>query len=184
MSVLWAQFRAVLRLHPVIAGSLLLALLAGAANYPLWQRREVATREHEAVRRQGETMLAALTDRGRINADVALLTDAGEWIDRNLASEEGMEANLGYFYRLEKVNKVRLIRLDQLAAPLPEENSPFKTVPVSLQISGSYRNALGFLRDLESGPRILRLRSYRLERTDPGGNEVGLFLTLDLLAQP
>ena len=55
---------------------------------------------------------------------------------------------------------------------------------LTLQVTGTYRNLLGFMRDLETGPRILRTRSYRLERVDPNGGEMQLFLTVELLAQP
>lgn len=182
--VLLAQLWAAVRLHPGIATCLTIALLAGLANYPLWQRREGVTRQHELVRQQGETMLAALTDRSRINADLAALTEAQKIIDRNLISEQSMEVNLGYFYRLEKLNRVRLSRIDQLGAAPADPDSPFRTIPVSLQVSGTYRNLLAFMRELETGPRIMRTSSYRLERTDPHGGELALYLTVELLAHP
>ena len=184
MMVLFAQLWAAVRLHPGIATCLTIALLAGSANYPLWQRRQSVTWQHELVRQQGETMLAALTDRSRINADLAALTEALEIIDRNLVSEESMEVNLGYFYRLEKLNRVRLSRIDQLGATPADEDSPFRTIPVSLQVSGTYRNLLAFVRELETGPRIMRTSSYRLERVDPSGSELALSLTVELLAHP
>ncbi|HEX2862246.1 MAG TPA: type 4a pilus biogenesis protein PilO [Lacunisphaera sp.] len=179
-----AQFWAAIRLNPGTSACLAVALLAGLVNYPLWQQRDAATFRHAEIRLRGETMLAALTDRSRIDADLAVLTEAHEVIERNLVSELSMEVNLGYFYRLEKINRVRLARIDQLGTAQSSDEAPFKTVPITLQVSGTYRNLLGFMRDLETGPRILRTRSYRLERLDPAGNEMQLFLTVELLAQP
>lgn len=184
MMVLLAQLWAAVRVRPGIATCLAIALLAGLANYPLWERRLVVTGQHELIRQQGETMLAALTDRSRINADLAALTEAQEVIDRNLVSEQSMEVNLGYFYRLEKLNRVRLSRIDQLGATPADRDSPFRTIPVSLQVSGTYRNLLAFVRELETGPRIMRTSSYRLERADPSGGELALYLTVELLAHP
>lgn len=181
---LLAQLWAAMRLHPGITACLLVSLLAGFANYPLWRQRQAVTRQHAEVRLRGETMLDALNNRSRITADLSTLAEAQEVIDRNLISEHGMEENLGYFYRLEKLNRVRLSRIDQMGTPTVEAESPFKTVPISLQASGTYRNLLGFMRDLETGPRILRTRSYRLERTEPNGGELVLLLTVDLLARP
>jgi Tfp pilus assembly protein PilO len=183
MTVFLAQLWATIRQHPVIAACLLVAAIAGAANYPLWQQREAATRHHDDMRRKGEAMLAALTDRGRIGDDITRLAEAEEVIEANLVSEDNMEVNLGYFYRLEKLNRVRLLRVDQLGSSPPETDNPFKAVPISLQIAGSYRNLLAFVRELETGPRILRVRSFRLERADAAGNELNLVLMVDLLAR-
>lgn len=183
MMILLSQLWAAVRLRPLMAACLTVAVLAGLANYPLWQRRQEVTRQHTEVRQRGETILAALTDRGRLQADLATLTEAQEVIDRNLVSDQSMEVNLGYFYRLEKLSRVRLARIDQLGAAPAERGKPFKTVPVSLQATGTYRNLLGFMRELENGPRILRMRSFRLERTDASG-EMVLFLSVELLARP
>jgi Tfp pilus assembly protein PilO len=184
MMVLLAQFWAAVRLRPGIAACLTIAFVAGLANYPLWRERQAVTQQHEEVRLRGEVMLAALTDRGRINADLATLAAAQEVIDRNLVSEESMEVNLGYFYRLEKLSRVRLSRIDQMGTAPAEAGRPFKTVPISLQVSGTYRNLLGFMRELETGPRILRTRAYRIERIDASSGELLLFLTVELLARP
>jgi len=184
MSVLLAQLWALIRQHPLISAALLVAAVAGGVNFPLWRERQAITREHDEVRRRGQAMLVALTDRTRIHNDEVLLGSAEAVIDRNLVSEENMEVNLGYFYRLEKITRVQLNRIDQLGSTPPEAGSPFRTVPVSLQLSGSYRNLLAFVRELESGPRILRLRSYRMERGDASGNEMSLTLMVEMLAKP
>ncbi|HWA27890.1 MAG TPA: type 4a pilus biogenesis protein PilO [Lacunisphaera sp.] len=184
MMILLTQFWAAVRLRPVMSACLAVALLAGIANYPLWQQRQEAARRHAEVRQKGETILMALRESGRIQADLAVLTEAQEIIDRNLASDQTMEVNLGYFYRLEKLSRVRLVRVDQLGAPAIDAKSPFTVVPISLQVSGTYRNLLGFMRELENGPRILRTRSYRLERTDVTGGELMLVMSVELLARP
>jgi hypothetical protein len=184
MSVFLAQLWALIRGHPWITACLVVAALAGAANLPLWQERREVARQHDEVRLRGQAMLVALTDRARIHGDEVLLGSAEAVIDRNLVSEENMEVNLGYFYRLEKLTRVQLSRIDQLGSIPPEPGSLFRTVPVSLQLSGSYRNLLAFVRELESGPRILRLRSYRIERADAGGNEMAVTLMVEMLAKP
>lgn len=183
MSVFLSQLLATARQSPVIATCVALTLIAGIANYPLNEERQAALREHEEMRQRGEAMLVALTDRIRINADLLIVSEAQDTIDNNLVSEDTMEVNLGYFYRLEKLNRVRLARIDQMVAPAADTGALFKTVPVSLQVNGSYRNVLAFVRDLETGPRLLRVRSYRIERGDGIGNELQLVLIVDLLAQ-
>ncbi len=181
--ILLAQLWAVARQRPLVTLCLLVAVLVGVGNYPLWLHRHEVARQHEEVRGRGEAMLAALTDRSRINEDLQVLAEAHEVIDRNLVSESSMEVNLGYFYRLEKINRVRLTRIDQMVSNPAPSGSPFKTVPVSLQLTGTYRNLLGFVRDLETGPRILRVRGYRFERMDLESGEMLLQLSVELLAQ-
>jgi len=184
MSVLLAQFWAILRAHPWISAGFLVAALAGGANLPLWRERRVIERDHDEVRRRGQAMLVALTDRARIHGDEVLLASAEAVIDRNLISEENMEVNLGYFYRLEKLTRVQLSRIDQLGSIPPEPGTPFRTVPVSLQLYGSYRNLLAFVRELETGPRLVRVRNFRIERADVSGSEMSVTLMVEMLAKP
>lgn len=169
--------------HPFIAASLAIAALALVANGYLWWRRDAVTRQHAEVRRQGESMVGAIADRARIHADVAALADALDQLEQNLASEESMEVNLGYFYRLEKLSRVRLERIDQLVALPAEPGQVYRRVPISLQVEGSYRNILGFIRGLETGPRVLRIRDFRVER-DENLAELHASLTVELLARP
>lgn len=169
--------------HAFIATCTVVTTLALLANAGLWWHRQEITHEHEDVRRRGEVMVAAVADRARIQNDVAALEDALDQIERNLAAEESMEVNLGYFYRLEKLSRVRLERIDQLVAAPAAPGSVYRSVPVSLLIEGSYRNLLGFIRELETGPRVLRVREYRLER-DEDVAELHLQLTVELLARP
>jgi len=135
------------------------------------------------VRHKGETMLRALVNRSRIDTDLAALQAAISYLERNLFDERSMEVNLGYFYRLEKPAHIRLVRLNQLASPPAPDRKTFKPVPFSMQITGSYRNTLGFIRALETGSRILRIRSCNFERSSTDANEFVVDLTIDALAK-
>lgn len=157
-------------------------MLLGAANYFLWQMREAVTQRHETVRQKGKFMLSALENRPRIDADLEVLQEGIAQIEGNLLDEASMEVNLGYFYRIEKTTRVRLIRLNQLVATPPVAGSPFKAVPFSMQVTGSYRNSMAFLRALETGPRILRVRNCSFERGTENG-EFLLDLTVDVIAK-
>jgi Tfp pilus assembly protein PilO len=171
------------RNRPFIALGICLIVLLSSIQYPLWQRRQVAAREHDEIRRNGEFMLHALTTRTEIEGDLAALRPALAQIDGQLIDEHSMELNLGYFYRLERATRVRLVRLNQLVSLPPAPGSPFKAVPFSMQIAGTYRNALGFVRALETGPRILRIRSCTLERSNPEAPDVLFDLTVDVLSK-
>lgn len=177
-----AQFIAIVRVRPLISACLALTLLCGGANFFLWQTRHDVTLRNENVRQKGEFMVKALENRPRIDADLEALRDGIARIEESLLDEASMEVNLGYFYRVEKTTRVRLVRLNQLASTPPAAGSPFKAVPFSMQVTGSYRNNLAFLRALETGPRILRIRNCSLER-GADNSEFLLDLTVDVIAK-
>ena len=159
-------------------------MLLAAGNYFLWQARRAAAQEHEQVRRKGEMMLRSLGNRARINTDLTALKEALELIERNLLDEQSMEVNLGYFYKLEKPARVRLMRLNQLAAPLSLKKGPFKALPFSMQISGTYPNLMNYVRALETGPRIVRVRTSSFEKNSHDNSELVADLTVEVLAKP
>jgi Tfp pilus assembly protein PilO len=134
------------------------------------------------VRQKGEFIARALAGRPRVEADLDTLTEALAQIEGNLLDEASMEVNLGYFYKLEKTTRVHLIRLNQLVATTPGAGNSFKAVPFAMQVSGSYRNSMAFLRALETGPRILRVRNASFER-GAETNEFLMDLTVDVIAK-
>jgi hypothetical protein len=172
-----------MRFRPFVLSCVLLTLLAGAANVYLWQEREAAAQEHHKLKEEAETVIRTLTNRPRIEADLAALREAISYIDRDLIDEQSMEVNLGYFYRLEKASRVRLIRLNQLSAPAPSPAAAFKSVPFSMQLSGTYLNNMNFLRALETGACLLRIRNCSFERNPTDGNDLTVELLVEILAR-
>lgn len=181
MNVLLEQLFATVRRHRL--GALVLAFLAvlGVVNYFLWQQREEVTRRHEEVQHKGEAMLRALMDHARVTADLAAVKEALQLIDRNLINEGSMAKNLGYFFQMETLSHVRLSQLNQLVSQPSPEGNPFKAVPFSLRVAGSYSQIIRFLRELETGPRLLRIRGYSFVRGDTKNNSLALDLTVELL---
>jgi Tfp pilus assembly protein PilO len=184
MSAFLEFLAALVRRRPLVMAGFALSAILGVGNYFLWQHRQVVTRRHDEVRRNGEAMGRALANHPRITAEVATLKEALSFIDRNLVVEGNMEVNLGYFYRMERLSRVRLSQLNQLGSQPPPEDNPFRVVPFSLQAVGSYSQIVHFLRELETGPRLLRIRSYDFGRGDPKTNAMSLNVTVELLANP
>ncbi|HUR59442.1 MAG TPA: type 4a pilus biogenesis protein PilO [Opitutaceae bacterium] len=183
MSILFAQLITLIRLRPLFCAALVLAAVLAGLNYPLWQRRLVTARDHETVRKKGEFMVNALANRTQFDADLLALREALGQIEQHLVDERSMEVNLGYFYRLERTTRVRLLRLNQLVATAPPAGSPYKAVPFSMHMTGSYKNAMAFIRGLETGPRIVRVRECNVERSAPDNSDLVLDLTVDVLAK-
>jgi Tfp pilus assembly protein PilO len=183
VNALLQQFFVAVWRRPIVTLLVGVAVALGVVNYFLWQQRHDVTAHHEEVRRKGEAMLKALTDQTRIKAELAALQEALEQIDRNLVVEGEMEVNLGYFYKMERLSRVRLSQLNQLSAQPAVEGNPFKAVPFSLRVTGSYGQIMNFLHQLETGARLLRVRTYSVIRGGDAKNKtIDLDLTVELLA--
>lgn len=177
------KFFAYARHRPVVAGCFFFSVLLAAVSYSLAKQRVEIARQHEEARHNGEFMLQALKNRTRIESDLAALREALGQIEGNLLDEQSMEVNLGYFYRYEKMTRVRLTRLNQLSAPAPVAKAKFKAVPFSMQVTGSYKSNMAFLRALESGPRLVRVRNCSFERPGETSTDLVMDLVVEVLAE-
>ncbi len=184
MNELLQQLFATVRRAPFLVFCLTLFVLLSIANYFLWKRQQTITTTHEEVRRNGEKMFSALSSHNRIVGELGTVEDAIKRIDQNLVAESDLAENLGYFYQLEAMSRVRVTQLTQLSSQPAADGNPYKAVPFSLRATGSYPQLISFLRELESGPRLLRIRNFDLSRGDPKANAVAISLTVELLASP
>lgn len=185
------------RRNPLIAASLTIIVLMGAASYFLWQRQHTLTVSHEELRRSGEDMLQSLTGSARIAAETTAVNDALDFIDQNLINEGDLADNLGYFYQIESAARIRFSQVQQLSSQPQPPASQFKAVPFSLRATGTYRQILRLLHELETGPRLLRIRTYALNQNEGGPASTGpdgaalprddtvtMDLNVELLARP
>lgn len=190
------QFLDFTRQNPLIVASLSVIVLMGSASYFLWHRQHALTANHEELRRNGEDMMQSLTGQARITAETAAVTEALDFIDRNLINEADLAENLGYFYQIEAAARIRFSQLSQLSSQPQPPESLFKPVPFALRATGTYRQIMRLLHELETGPRQLRIRTYSLTQSEgdaaPASLEGGaaasdlitLELSVDLLARP
>jgi len=181
----------------------LLAGLLWIGNYFIWNRHRELTEDHQSLQRSGEDMLQALTNHGRITAELATVKEALAFIEQHLINEGDLPDNMGYFYQLEASSRIRLGALNQLSSQPPPPDQPYKTVPFTLRTAGSYRQVLRFLRELESGPRLFRIQTYAFTQGGPAAGEpsglapgnvatdlatgpvqITLDLTIEVLAHP
>ncbi|HKB56725.1 MAG TPA: type 4a pilus biogenesis protein PilO [Lacunisphaera sp.] len=184
MSSLFQPLLRLCRPRPYLSANVLLIVILAAANWFLWQRRESAIEQHGLMHQKGEAMLHALTNHARITSDLAAVSEALQLIDHNLTTDADLEVNLGYFYQMETLSRVRLRQLNQLAALPPAEGNPFKTIPFSLKATGSYAQLISFLRNLETGPRLINVTGYSFSRGDAETGTMVLDLTIQTLGRP
>ncbi|HVU18019.1 MAG TPA: type 4a pilus biogenesis protein PilO [Candidatus Didemnitutus sp.] len=177
------QFFALVARRPVVTVLVTLFVVLLVANYFLWQQRHTVTLQHEEVVRRGLEVAKALTDQARTKTDLTQLQDALAQIDRSLVVEGEMEVNLGYFYKIERLSRVRLSQLNQLSALPGPDGSPYRAVPFSMHVNGTYAQIMNFVHQLETGPRLVRIRTYSFVRSaDVKSKNLDLDLTADLLA--
>jgi len=198
VSALLQQLLGFFRRHPFVIICSALSILLWVANYFIWQRQQELAASHQTLQRNGEDMLQSLTNHSRITAELATVKEALGYIEANLIHEGDLPENMGYFYQLETASRIRLQALNQLSAMPPPPEQPYKTVPFTLRTSGSYRQVLRFLRELETGPRLYKVQTYSLAQSagpaaGPGGPgadvagapaTVSLDITIEVLAHP
>lgn len=189
MNAFVQQLLVVFRRYPFVIICSALAILLWVANYFIWQNHKELATDHQAQQRKGEDMLQSLTSHGRMTAELAAVKEALAFIDRHLIQEGDLPENMGYFYQLETASRLRLQSLNQLSSMPPPPEQTFKTVPFTLRTTGSYRQVLRFLRELETGPRLYKVQNYSIAQGGgPGADTdtaaVTLDITIDVLARP
>lgn len=176
------QFFALMRRNPVVSICTALVILLGTASYFLWQSQQQLSVGHDSVRRNGEDMLLSLSGLPRVSSELTSVKEAVDFIDANLIREGDLAENLGYFYQLESASRVRLAQLGQLSSQPASADVAFIAIPFSIRATGSYRQVMRFLHELETGPRLCRVTTYSL--TGGEDDKVALDLTIEMLGRP
>ena len=178
----FGQVLAVIRRYPLVVICSVLVVGLGIASYYLWQQQQELATGHDSVRRNGEDVLLSLSSLPRVSSELATVKEAVDFIDANLIREGDLAENLGYFYQLETVSKIKLAQVSQLSSQPASGEVPFIAIPFSLRATGSYRQIMRFIRELETGPRLCRIQTYSFT----GGEEdkIQLDLTLEMLGHP
>lgn len=172
------------RRNPLLVASLAVIALCTAASWYLWSRQRVLAGTQDQFQRNGEAMIQSLASHARISAEIARVEEAVAYIDRNLINEGDLAQNIGYFYEIEAASRIKFTQVSQMSSQPQPADRPYKTVPFSLRTTGSYRQLLRVLRELENGPRLLRIRTFNLDAENGDPEKLTLDLTVELLARP
>lgn len=189
MSTFLQQLLGFFRRYPFIIACSVIAIVLWVANYFIWERRQELAVGHQNLQRSGEDMLQSLTNHSRITSELAAVKEALTFINSHLINEGDLPENMGYFYQLETSSRLRLQALNQLSSMPPAPEQTFKTVPFTMRTTGSYRQVLRFLRELETGPRLFKVSTYSFSHGSalPGSSDgalVALDITIEVLAHP
>ena len=134
---------------------------------------------------QGEAELETIAMSPLLREALAQTRTAVDRINRNLAVESNLADNLWYFYKLEEQTKARIRGLNQLATSGPGQDSraEYKPIPYTMEVSGTFAQVMDFLQNLESGPRLVKVRGFTFRRGDTGADTVVLRLDLTVLGK-
>lgn len=184
MSALFQQFWLLVRRYPLASISITVLLVLGGVDGFLWKRHLRLSNSYERTRLEGETMLLSLNSHARIQSQLVIIRDALTFLNKNLASEADLAGNLDYFYQIEKKAKIRLTNISQLNSLPAAADSPYRAIPFSLRLVGTYNQILAYQHSLETGARVMRVRNYRFAQDNPALDNLSLDLTIEMLGRP
>lgn len=138
---------------------------------------------HRQREKEGQEMLALLVGGSTLRQELEYVRGTTRRIDENLVTEANLAENLWYFYKLEEQTKVRLPELHQLNSPLGDKSPLYRRVPYTLRVTGTYDQVAAFLLALETGPRLVKIVTFNLTRTEPGGSALSLDIAIELLGK-
>jgi Tfp pilus assembly protein PilO len=177
------RLRKLVARYPIVSASIVLSLILAAANYFLWQWHQTLTVRHNNVREQSDKMLDALASHSRLDEHLKALEEATNFIDRNLLVASDLAANNGYFYQIETVSRARMADLVQLNSPAASDGATYVAVPFTLRVTGTYRQLMSFINQLEEGPHVARITQMDFMR-ESNSETLTVSLTVHFLGKP
>lgn len=172
-----------MRRYPYAVACLVLAMLLGAAAWYL-NGRIADLRAALAERtREGENMLSLLVGGSVQRQELAFAREIARRIEENLVVEKNMAENTWYFFKFEEQYGAHLPELHQLGSLAVDRSPRYKRVPYSMRVTGTHEQVSGFLRAVETGPRLVRVTAFNLTRGDGRRAELLLDLTVEILGK-
>ena len=150
-----------------------------------WVARQIESYEAELDRltNQGTEVLNLVATRGVMESELELVQAAVRRTEDNLVIEDNLAENLWYFYSVEGRTQTRLTELRQLDVPNPGKDDTYLRVPYELSAGGDFVGISELLRQLEIGPRLMRVKDFSIRREANGDELLSLDLSIELLGR-
>lgn len=172
-----------IRRYPWSTFCILLTLAAAVGGWVLYGKIGELKVRHVDRAREGDAMLALLIGGSVQRQELAFIRETTRRIEENLLVESNLAENTWYFFKLEEQTKVRLPELHPLSSPITDKSPLYKRIPYTLRATGTHEQVMSFVRGLETGPRLVTIKSFSLARPDPNGTNLTLDLSLDFLGK-
>lgn len=177
------QFLSLMRRHPFGAVCVGLSIIAMGISWFLWQQVDELEAAHYVRSQEGESMLNTLVAGPLLRQELSMVRSYTRRIEDHLVTEENQSENYSYFYTIEDQSKARITELRQRAAPPPDGGGPYKRIPYSVKVTGTFPQVAAFLQAVETGPRLSSITSFSFRRQAPGSQMLTLDLSLVLLGK-
>ena len=128
-------------------------------------------------------MLSTLTAGPVVRSELSRAQDIVQRIEGNLVVEKNLADNLWYFYKIDPESKDILTTLRPMNSEAAAEDSEYKLVPFSLSLTGTYEQVATYLLQVETGPRLARIKSFSFRRQQLGSNNITFNLEVRLLGR-
>lgn len=142
--------------------------------------REIENRE---LSQDGAAMNSTLVTGPLIKQELARAQEIVQRIESNLAIEKNLPDNHWYFYKIDPDSKDILTNLRDLNPEPAPEDSEYKMISFSLQLTGTYVQVANYLLQLETGPRLIQIKAFSFRRQRQGAPSLTLNLDIRVLAR-
>lgn len=154
-----------------------------------------ARTETELRQKEAENMKRNLRNATGLKEHLADLKVLLSIVDARLVRAEDLASNLQYFYRLESETGAKILLLRQLTGSGTEAKpaagaAPYRAIPYSVIVEGSFPQVMAFLTRLERGAHFNRTKTFTAQRgaTDGAGGirsgTVVVNLNVELMGTP
>jgi len=183
-----------LRRHAFAAICCTLAVATGVTYFIRIDLLDHARTETDLRQKEAENMKRNLRNATGLREHLADLNVLLSVVDARLVRAEDLASNLQYFYRLESETGAKILLLRQLTAAGTEATAaskvPYRPIPYSLIVEGSFPQVMAFLTRLERGAHFNRTRVFTAQRgaTDSAqgirSGTVVVNLNIELMGSP
>jgi Tfp pilus assembly protein PilO len=178
------EILAFVRLHPGWVGCIVASVLAASASgFLLWRDIPELNALYQERAKDDQVLLTTLASGPTLRQELTQVREATRQIEENLVIETNLAVNHLYFYSREEQTRSRLTEMHPLSSSPPAASSPYRSIPYSLKVTGTFEQTAAFLQSLETGPRLLKVVSFSFRRREPGGSTILLDLTVELLGK-
>jgi Tfp pilus assembly protein PilO len=177
------QLRALVRRYLFCAVCGGLSLVLAVALWVLRQNVAALEKANRETSQEFAAMLSTLKAGPLVRQELARAQDAVQRIEGNLVIEKNLAENLWYFYKIHPDSKEILTNLRPLNSQPSADSSDYKLVPFSLQLTGTFEQVAAYLLELETGPRLALVKSFKFWRPQLGSPNLTLDLEVRLLGR-
>ncbi|RME67637.1 MAG: hypothetical protein D6781_12805 [Verrucomicrobia bacterium] len=173
--------------YPIVCGSVIVLIACFLAYYFRMDLISDLEARHDEVAAKLMRVEHNLVAGTNLEEDLEAARAYVAKLEERVVRPSELALNLKYFYQFESETGVSLADLRQLAETDKggKKNTVFRGVGYSAIVSGTFHQIVAYFDELESGPRIYRLKSFTLQRgRETAKSTVNLSINLELLGWP